>query len=59
MKINSQSSHYKRIIGEVVEMQGKTIVKATKVIDKWSNDWKDHPYCCLVSTFNNEILRVL
>ena len=59
MKINSQSSHYKRVIGEVVEMQGKMIVKATKVIDRWSDKWENHPTSCLISTFNNTIVRVL
>ncbi len=52
-------SFYKRVQGVVTKIEnGWVSIRATKVIDKWSTDWMDHPTSCTTSTKINCVVGV-
>lgn len=45
--IRSNDSHYLEVRGTVTgERNGRILIEATEVMDKWSRQWKAHPTSC-------------
>lgn len=58
--VTANTSFYKKVIGKVIGTRNGIIqIEATRVISKWSDEWKDHPTSCAMGVLPENILTVI